>query len=249
MSAPNPDNVIPSRDTVPAAINSLITDLGSKDGSVRIKARQSLVGIGDPAVAPLVKALSDPNELVRGEAAKALDEINVAWGSHADSATVSALLTDLSSKDGLVRVRARNALVAIGEQAVGPLVKALAHRNQWVRWEAAKTLGQISDPTAAEALVRALEDEMFDVRWLAAEGLITLGRGTLLPLLHALVERSDSEWLREGAHHVFYDLVKGRPDLKDILQPVLVTLENVDPSLEVPFAAETALNTLTRGEG
>jgi HEAT repeat protein len=118
-----------------------------------------------------------------------------------------------------------------------------------VRWEAAKALGQISDPTAAEALVRALEDEMFDVRWLAAEGLITLGRGALLPLLHALVERSDSEWLREGAHHVFHDLVKGKPDLKDILQPVLATLDDVEPSLEVPFAAETALNKLTRGEG
>ena len=248
MSAPNQDNVVPSRDSDPATINSLIVDLGSKNGSVRIKARQSLVGIGDPAVAPLVKALTDPNELVRWEAAKALDEINVAWGSHADSATVSALLTDLGSKDGLVRVRARNSLVAIGEQAVGPLVKALAHRNQWVRWEAAKALGQISDATAAEALVRALEDEVFDVRWLAAEGLITLGRGALLPLLHALVERSDSEWLREGAHHVFHDLVKGRPDLKDLLQPVLATLEDVEPSLEVPFAAETALNKLTRGE-
>ena len=243
MSASNPDNAIPSRDTVQAAINSLIVDLGSKDSSVRTKARQSLVVIGDPAVAPLVKALS---ELVRWEAAKTLDEINVAWGSHADSATVSALLTDLGSKDGLVRVRARNSLVAIGEQAVGPLVKALAHRNQWVRWEAAKALGQIGDPTAAEALVRALEDEVFDVRWLAAEGLITLGRGALLPLLHALAERSDSEWLREGAHHVFHDLVKGSPDLKDILQPVLATLEDVEPSLEVPFAAEAALNKLIR---
>jgi len=248
MSAPNQDNVAQGRYTDPAAINSLIVDLGSKDGSVRIKSRQSLVGIGDPAVAPLVKALSDPNELVRCEAAKALDEINVAWGSHADSSTVSALLTDLGSKDGLVRVRARNSLVAIGEQAVGPLVKALAHRNQWVRWEAAKALGQISNPTAAEALVRALEDEVFDVRWLAAEGLITLGRGALLPLLRALVERSDSEWLREGAHHVFHDLVKGSPDLKDVLQPVLATLEDVEPSLEVPFAAKTALNNLTRGE-
>jgi HEAT repeat protein len=248
MSAPNQDNVIPSGDADMAAISSFIADLGSKDGSVRIKARQSLVSIGDPAVAPLVKALSDPNESVRWEAAKALDEINVAWGSHADSATVTALLIDLGSKDGPVRVRARNSLVAIGEQAVGPLVKALAHRNQWVRWEAAKALGQISDPTAAEALVKALEDEVFDVRWLAAEGLITVGRGSLLPLLHALAERSDSEWLREGAHHVFHDLVKGRPDLKDVLQPVLATLEDVEPSLEVPFAAETALNKLTRGE-
>jgi HEAT repeat protein len=249
MSAPNQDNVVPSRDTDPATINSLIVDLGSKDGSVRIKARQSLVGIGDLAAAPLVKALSDPNESVRWEAAKALDEINVAWGNHADSATVSALVTDLGSKDGLVRVRARNSLVAIGKQAVGPLVKALASKKEWIRWEAAKALGQIGDPTAAEALVKALEDEMFDVRWLAAEGLIALGRVALLPLLHALAECSDSEWLREGTHHVFHDLVRGNPDLRKILQPVLAALEDIEPSLEAPIAAEAALNKLTRGEG
>jgi HEAT repeat protein len=243
------DNVVQGGHTDPATINLLISDLGTKDGSVRIKARQSLVAIGDPAVACLVEALSDPNELVRSEAAKALGQINVAWGSHADSATISALVADLGSKDGLVRVRARNSLVAIGEQAVSLLVKALASKQQWVRWEVAKALGQIGSPASAQALVRALEDDMFDVRWLAAEGLIVMGREALVPLLHALVECSDSEWLREGAHHMLHDLARGRPDLKDILQPVLAALEDVEPSLEVPVAAEAVLDKLIRGEG
>lgn len=249
MSESNQDDVIQGGDADPATINSLIVDLGSKYESVRIKARQSLVAIGDAGVSRLVEALSDRNELVRWEAAKALEQINVAWGSHADSSTISALVSDLGSKDGLVRVRARLSLVAIGEQAVGPLVEALASKKQWIRWEAAKALGQIGSSGTAEALVRALEDNIFDVRWLAAEGLIVMGRDALAPLLHALLERSDSEWLREGAHHVFHDLTRGSPDFNDILQPVLAALEDVEPAIQVPFAAKDALNKLLGGEG
>jgi HEAT repeat protein len=249
MSESNQDDVVQGRHTDPATINSLIVSLGSKDRSVRIKARQSLVAIGDAAVARLVEALSDPKELVRWEAAKALGQIDVAWGKHADQATISTLVSDLGNEDGLVRVRARLSLVAIGGQAVGPLVEALASKKQWMRWEAAKALGQIGSPAAAEPLVKALEDNIFDVRWLAAEGLIVIGRDALAPLLHALLERSDSEWLREGAHHVFHDLARGRPDFSNILQPVLKALEDVEPAIEVPFAAKDALNKLMRGKG
>jgi len=132
---------------------------------------------------------------------------------------------------------------------VGPLVKTLASKKHWIRWEAAKALGQIGNPAAAEALVRTLEDEMFDVRWLVAEALVTVGREALVPLLHALVERADSEWLREGAHHVFHDLARGKSDLSGVLQPVLAALEDIEPVLEVPLAAKEALNKLARKKG
>ena len=163
-------------------------------------------------------------------------------GSNGDTATINSLITDLGSKDGLVRVRARRSLVAIGGQAVDPLVEELASKKQWTRWEAAKALGQIGDPSATQALIIALEDEMFDVRWLAAEGLLAIGREALVPLLHALIERSDSEWLWEGAHHVFHDLSSG--ELGEVLRPILAVLDDVDASVEVPFAAEAALNKL-----
>jgi len=159
-----------------------------------------------------------------------------------DPATVNSLVADLASNDGLLRVKARRSLVAIGGQAAGPLVEALTASNQWVRWEAAKALGQIGDPAAAQALVGALEDKMFDVRWLAAEGLIIIGRDSLSPLLQALLENSDSVWLREGAHHVLHDLAQ--QGFADILQPVLVALEDIDASVEVPLAAKTALRNL-----
>lgn len=164
-------------------------------------------------------------------------------GGSADPATIGALIANLGTKDGLVRERARQSLVAIGAPAVASLIEALADRNKQMRWEAAKALAQIGDPASAHTLVNALEDEVFDVRWLAAEGLIALGREALVPLLQALIERSDSLWLREGAHHILHNLCRG--DLKEVLRPLLAALEDVEPSIEVPLAAESALDALT----
>ena len=171
----------------------------------------------------------------------------VAEGSHADPATISSLIADLASHDELIRVSARQSLVTVGRPALASLIEALADHNKWMRWEIAKALEQIGDPTAAHALVGALEDEIFDVRWLAAGGLIAMGHEALVPLLQALVEGSDSEWLREGAHHVLHDLARG--DIREVIQPVLAALDNIDASVEVPQAAMTALNVLTRNKG
>jgi HEAT repeat protein len=156
--------------------------------------------------------------------------------------TCRSLVADLDSRDGQVRVRARKSLVAIGGRAVKPLVKALASKKEWVRWEAAKALGQIGDPAAVQALIKALEDKMFDVRWLAAEGLISIGRVVLVPLLQVLMDHPDSLWLQEGVHHVLHDLNKG--DLTEILRPVIFALEGFEPSVEAPLAAEIALEAL-----
>jgi HEAT repeat protein len=67
-----------------------------------------------------------------------------------------------------------------------------------VRWEAAKALGEIADPWSAPALEETLMDAGFDIRWLAAEGLIALGRAGLKPLLATLLKKADSVYLREG---------------------------------------------------
>jgi nucleotide-binding universal stress UspA family protein len=158
----------------------------------------------------------------------------------AELETVDSLIGDLASNDSVVRVKARRSLVAMGREAVRPLVEALRSKKHWVRWEAAKALAQIGNPTATQALVDALEDEEFDVRWLAAEGLIRIGAESIEPLLKALIERPDSLWLQEGAHRVLHDMDRG--DLDDILRPVLGALEDVKPSLEVPSAAEAALD-------
>jgi len=227
-----------------ASLQTLISDLSSKDDRVRCEARKSLIGIGKSAAILLIEALEDPRDVVRLEASKALDSINLSWQGRASPQIVRLLVGDLGSNDGIVRVTARRLLAAIGEDAIKELEQALKNKNQWMRWEAAKTLGQIGDPAAIDALIRALRDDVFDVRWLAAEGLIAIGRPSVVPLLKALVEHAESLWMREGAHHVLHDIRK--EGIEEILQPVMIALEDVEPSLGVPLAARKALDELYR---
>jgi HEAT repeat protein len=159
-------------------------------------------------------------------------------------ATIKLLIGDLSSKDGLVRMKARWQLVTYRAQSANPLIKALSNKNDWVRWEAAKALSQIGNPASIRALLKALEDNMFDVRWLAAEGLIRTGRRAVVPLLETLVRHSDSQRLREGALHILHDINKGK--LSEVLRPVIAGLEGPEPSLSTPFAAKIALNTIMK---
>jgi HEAT repeat protein len=160
-----------------------------------------------------------------------------------DQITIDTLIGELAGPNGLKRQDARLKLVEIGRAAVPTLVETLDDQREQVRWEAAKALSQIGDPVAAPALVKALEDENFGVRWLAAEGLIAAGRKGLPPLLQALVHHSDSGWLREGAHHVLRSLV-GEPGLHDLIAPVLVALDDIEPVIEVPPAAKEALDAM-----
>jgi HEAT repeat protein len=172
------------------------------------------------------------------EAAKAIDRPN----GIRDSAPIASLIEALASPSAPVRHRSRLALVANGKPAVPALIEALGAPGEALRWECTKALGEIGDPAAAPVLVRALEDENGGVRWLAAEGLIALGREAVVPLLRALEERSDSLWLRQGAHHVLRSLLTkawGEP-----LRPVMAALEDIEPGLEVPLAALAALDTV-----
>jgi HEAT repeat protein len=158
--------------------------------------------------------------------------------------SLESLIFALSNHDDVARVKARHFLVTMGKAAVPSLTEAMKSKKDLTRWEAAKTLGEIGDPQSAPVLVKALEDEEFDVRWLAAIGLIGMNIRGLKPLLHALMEQGDSIWVREGAHHVMHDLAKG--ELRKYLAPVLVALENTDTAAEVHTAALHALEMLDK---
>ena len=158
--------------------------------------------------------------------------------------TIEFAISELANKSSFARVDARDYLVSMKDKAVPHLIEALKSDNQWMRWEAAKALGKIGDPAASQALINALEDKMFDVRWIAAEGLIAIGRKSLIPLLAALVKKGDSLWLREGAHHVIHDLM--REDLKVVFGPVLEEIEKPEGKLAVPHVAQKALEELKK---
>ncbi len=223
-------------------IDSLITDLSSKDKEIYTGARRSILNMGETAAELIVKAMSHPNERVRREAEKLFDELKIDWHKHSDAYIINSLIEDLGIRDGLARIRARQALVTIGKKAIPALEKALDSEDEMERWEAAKALGQIGAPEATKALINALEDKSIDVRWVAADGLIIIGRPALAPLLYKLLEKPDSLWLRDIIHHILHGI--GGTDIKEIIQPVLKALEGDEATLEVPIAAEAALELL-----
>jgi HEAT repeat protein len=177
------------------------------------------------------------------KSADAPSESNLSHNPSTDRAGIDALIADLSSHDGAVRQQARKSLVAMGSRSVVSLLQLLEDPKHQVRWEAAKALSDISDPMAASGLVAALEDESFGVRWLAADGLIAMGRDALPPLLEVLKEDGDSLWLREGAHHVL-SMWAAEHGPHDPVTPVLTALESIQPDIDVPLAAKKALETV-----
>ena len=68
---------------------------------------------------------------------------------------IDSLVEDFTCDDVIKCQTARRKLVNIGNQAIPHLFEALSDKRHWVRWEAAKALGQIGDKVATEALVKA----------------------------------------------------------------------------------------------
>jgi hypothetical protein len=68
-------------------------------------------------------------------------------------------------------------------------------------------------------------------------------KGGIESLLHALMTEIDLPRIREGAHHVIRELIKG--ELKEYLTPILSALEGVEPTIQVPWVAKTAHDKLT----
>jgi HEAT repeat protein len=148
------------------------------------------------------------------------------------------------SKEGFERQRARRRLTRMGKRAVPALIECLHDRNDNVRWEAARTLKDLPEPSAAEALVNTLTDPVPGVRWLSAEALIELEDAALVPLLQGLLKHFHSVFFRESAHHVLHSLER-EGLLNESLIHVLDTLRNIEPQEIIPLAAYKALASLS----
>jgi hypothetical protein len=172
---------------------------------------------------------------------------------------VKNFIGQFSSDNLEARKKARLSLEDIGQPALPWLIEGVADRDHRIQVGSIKTLAEMRDPSAAQALVTFLGHEDRDVRWIAAEGLIALGEGGLEVLLQALIDHPDSTWLLQGAHHVLYDLFTGRVHegeseyrpghsldqaIKARIKPVLTALEDIEPFLRLTLASQQALNTL-----
>lgn len=155
---------------------------------------------------------------------------------------INLLMACLGSDEPETRLEARQACVTLGHAAVPWLSAALRSNRTWVRWEAAKALSQIADPSATAPLIAALRDREFAVRWLAAEGLAVIGVPAVAPLLRELIADPKSVWLHEGVHHILHDRARG--EWREVLKPVVDALQDPEAEARAPAAAQRALMAL-----
>lgn len=149
---------------------------------------------------------------------------------------VERLILNLASEDSDIREKARYILVRKGRSAIAGLANYIHSKNNVLRWEVAKTLGEIGNPSAIPLLIEILEDNISSIRWLAAEGLVRVGAPAIRPLLKELIERPDSILLRDGAHHIFKEFIKYQH--KKQLRPLLSALETTGIPEQVPVIAD-----------
>ena len=205
----------------------------------------------------LARALEDPDDEVRGKAARAL-------GTLGDRRAVARLLDRLMA-DPAPFVRARIA-AALGRydapEVVDRLVRGLGDRAWWVRMRSVEALEQIGAP-AEGALLAALEDSDPEIRLRAAMGLERLG---VPARLTAMIEAGDasadvldtfarfgtagarellSEQLRHGSAAVRGAAVEAiRRAARHDVAGELVATAGADPSPDVRASALDALREL-----
>ena len=121
-------NAVSDSKAAKVTIKSLIADLASKDGVVRVTARRQLVAYKKQSVAPLIRTLSNENDWVRWEAAKALSQIG-------NQKAIKTLLEALTDEKFEVRWLAAEGLIRIGRRAIVPLLEVLVTHSDsyWLR--------------------------------------------------------------------------------------------------------------------
>lgn len=151
----------------PRAVSPLMNALQDKSLIVRRSAALALGQIGDAkAVEPLLQALQDEKISVRKAAL-------IALGGVGDVRTIRPLVDAMHDLDPEVRQSASKSLIQLGAPAVDKLIPLLRDSEEFVRKEAAATLGKIGDARAVQHLLKVMTEDEAD-RPLAAKALEAL---------------------------------------------------------------------------
>ena len=153
------------------AVDRLGAILGSGDADARWWAARALAETGeDKAVPPLVGALSDADPDVRACAALGLGRMRAVPAA-------PALVERLADVSSFVSSIAADAVSMMGEPAVPALVGMLADGGPQARVMAVRALARIKSPAGIGALLAAMEDSSYLVRYYAQEALEAQGVG------------------------------------------------------------------------
>ena len=232
------------------AVESLILLLKDRNSRVRENAASALGKIKDSrAVEPLIAVLKDKDLLlVRCNVAEALGEIrdpraieplftamkiedamdmnlaNAAAEALGKIGTPRAikLLIAILKEDSIIQSSAASALgEAKNPCGVEPLIEALKHGDEYVRWESAVSLGEIGDARAVESLIIAMmKDEDSSAREWSAWALGEIGDARATePLITAMIKDKDV-YVRKSAAGAL-GMIKSRR----VVEVLIATLE------------------------
>ena len=90
---------------------------------------------------------------------------------NSDQDKISDLIAKLDNNDGSVREQARSVLIDIGKEAVPSLTKALTSKKEQLRSRASRHRRHCRPRLPFPALIKSLQDQIFDIRWLAARSI------------------------------------------------------------------------------
>jgi HEAT repeat protein len=149
----------------------------------------------------------------------------------------------LDTKNSGKKLQARTHLIGMGKTIIPQLHRLLDSDNGLLRMEAAKIVELIADRSSIQFLINLLDDKEFEIRWIAAEGLIKIGRRTILPLLRSIRDGESSFLHNKGAHHVLLSLLNKNE--KNKLTSLLQSLDNAQELGETaPVEASVAIKTI-----
>ena len=169
-------------------------------------------------------------------------EINNALKDLPDS-LAKLIKESLDSKNYVKKLAARSTLVGMGKSIISKIHKLLSSENGLLRMEAAKIVELIADRRSIPFLINLLNDKEFEIRWIAAEGLIKIGRPVILPLLKSIRDGKSSYILNKGAHHILLSLLKEDEKIK--FTALLLSLDDAQELGETaPVEASEAIKNM-----
>lgn len=171
-----------------------------------------------------------------------ITEINMSLKKFPDK-LVGLIKELLNDKNYPKNHNARISLVNMGISIIPQMHELLDSPNKQLRLEVAKIVELIASRKSISALIGLLDDKEFDIRWIAGEGLIKIGRRSILPLLKSIRDGESSHFYNESAHHVLLGLLNKNEKKK--LGALLLSLENYHELGETaPIEASKALITV-----
>lgn len=80
-------------------------------------------------------------------------------------------------------------------------------RNQRLKSEVSLIISIVADKNSIPALINMLSDNEYDIRWIAAESLIRIGRRSVSPLLRSIQDGKSACFPGKEAYHVLQSLL------------------------------------------